>query len=125
MSRGIATLVFLIAILFLMAMCLGSSGGNGGKKVLELGDEVRVPDGFYFVGASAHGRFAKIETLYCQNLKSGQVFTCNDGKVGEEIVFPDGYSFAGASAYGEFTSILTFYCRMKGTERVFVCKPKN
>lgn len=114
-------LVILILTILILTAC--SSGDDSKHVPIEttLGQEIVVPTGYLFLDASAYGQYDNNVTYYCQQIESGRIFECTNGKFGREIIVPDGYFFIGASAYGKFTNNVTYYCGKNGTRRVFIC----
>ena len=110
---------FVIVLVSILAVVFTAACGGEFDGIAPV--EIKVPDGYAYVGSSAYGRLINNVTHYCQHNENGRVYECTNGQIGDEILIPDGYEFAGASAYGRLVNNVTIYCRHIDSGQVHIC----
>jgi hypothetical protein len=127
MSGWLKWILIVVAIIILVAV---SSNGREGATIPDpvtskdmgmIGKEVKIPEGYEYVDASAFGTTER-KTFYLRQKETGKIFTSDGENVLNEIKVPEGYTFLGASSYGRSSSTTTYYVKNNSNGKVYEIK---
>lgn len=112
-----------VATIFIAFIAVSGCGDNNQSIAPKSSNEILIPGGYVFIGASAYGVYINDVTFYLQHQETGRFYEFKEGKIGRAITLPEDYVLIGASAHGQYVNSVTFYCRLRGSDKILKFKP--
>lgn len=119
--RPLSWLFLLFLIPLVTAGCLPDKPDPQG--VLQVGEEIVVPEGYDLVGYTIGGSLDPQVKMYCQLRGLPQYIECTGGKIGEAVIAPFGYAIVDVTVDPRAPGKFMFVCQSYADMNYYKCQP--